>query len=130
MIQKFQKAERIFIPIVNENKSTENLKNFIIDNFQIPDDDLERICEFIRKDGELEQIIFKLPRIIQNEISYNKLQIKFFDEFQDDELVLEVTAFSSLEYDKLLDIEDDFIHKLYDEFEEESVDKIIIFIEG
>ena len=38
--------------------------------------------------------------------------------------------FSSLEYDKLLDIEDDFIHKLYDEFEEESVDKIIIFIEG
>ena len=130
MIQKFQKAERIFIPTVNENKSTENLKNFIIDNFQIPDDDLERICEFIRKDGELEQIILKLPRIIQNEISYNKLQIKFFDEFQDDELVLEVTAFSSLEYDKLLDIEDDFIHKLYDEFEEESVDKIIIFIEG
>ena len=130
MIQKFQKAERIFIPTVNENKSTENLKNFIIDNFQIPDDDLERICEFIRKDGELVQIILKLPRIIQNEISYNKLQIKFFDEFQDDELVLEVTAFSSLEYDKLLDIEDDFIHKLYDEFEEESVDKIIIFIEG
>ena len=130
MIQKFQKAERIFIPTVNENKSTENLKNFIIDNFQIPDDDLERICEFIRKDGELEQIILKLPRIIQNEISYNKLQIKFFDEFQDDELVLEVTAFSSLAYDKLLDIEDDFIHKLYDEFEEESVDKIIIFIEG
>ena len=31
---------------------------------------------------------------------------------------------------KLLDIEDDFIHKLYDEFDEESADKIIIYIQG
>ena len=130
MIQKFQKAERIFVPKINENNPTKNLKKFLIDNFQIPDNDLDRICDFIRNDTELEKIIFELPNIIQGEISYEKLQIKFYEEFQEDELVLEVTAFSSLEYEKLLDIEDNFIHNLYNKFSEKSVDKIIVFIEG
>ncbi len=102
MIQKYQKAERIFAPSNNIKNTYDNLEKFMIENFKIPDNDLKRICQFIRKDSNLEKIIYDLPRLIQSEISYNRLQIKFYDEFQDDELVLEVTAFSSLNIENIL----------------------------
>lgn len=102
MIQKYQKAERIFAPSNNIKNTYDNLEKFMIENFQIHDNDLKRICQFIRKDNTLEKIIYDLPRLIQSEISYNRLQIKFYDEFQDDELVLEVTAFSSLNIENIL----------------------------
>lgn len=130
MIQKFQKAERMFIPTYEEKTSPLKLKKFITDNFQIPDNDLERICEFISSDRQLEKIIFELPTLIQSKIQYNGLQIKFYDEFQSDELVLEVTAFSSMEFNRSLEKEDEFIHILYDRYDERSADKLLIFIEG
>ena len=130
MIQKYQKAERIFAPSNNIKNTYGNLEKFIIENFQIPDNDLKRICQFIREDNNLEKIIYDLPRLIQSEISYNRLQIKFYDEFQDDELVLEVTAFSSLNIENILKKEDEIIHRLYENYSEKSVNKILIFIEG
>ena len=130
MIQKYQKAERIFAPSNNIKNTYDNLEKFMIENFQIPDNDLKRICQFIRKDNTLEKIIYDLPRLIQSEISYNRLQIKFYDEFQDDELVLEVTAFSSLNIENILKKEDEIIHRLYENYSEKSADKILIFIEG
>jgi uncharacterized protein (DUF1697 family) len=130
MIQKYQKAERIFAPSNNIKNTYDNLEKFMIENFQIPDNDLKRICQFIREDNTLEKIIYDLPRLIQSEISYNRLQIKFYDEFQDDELVLEVTAFSSLNIENILKKEDELIHRLYENYSEKSVDKILIFIEG
>ena len=130
MIQKYQKAERIFAPSNNIKNTYGNLEKFMIENFQIPDNDLKRICQFIRKDNTLEKIIYDLPRLIQSEISYNRLQIKFYDEFQDDELVLEVTAFFSLNIENILKKEDELIHRLYENYSEKSVNKILIFIEG
>ena len=130
MIQKYQKAERIFAPSNNIKNTYDNLEKFMIENFKIPDNDLKRICQFIRKDNTLEKIIYDLPRLIQSEISYNRLQIKFYDEFQDDELVLEVTAFSSLNIENILKKEDELIHRLYENYSEKSVNKILIFIEG
>ena len=130
MIQKYQKAERIFAPSNNIKNTYDNLEKFMIENFQIPDNDLKRICQFIREDNNLEKIIYDLPRLIQSEISYNRLQIKFYDEFQDDELVLEVTAFSSLNIENILKKEDEIIHRLYENYSEKSADKILIFIEG
>ncbi len=130
MIQKYQKAERIFAPSNNIKNTYGNLEKFIIENFQIPDNDLKRICQFIREDNNLEKIIYDLPRLIQSEISYNRLQIKFYDEFQDDELVLEITAFSSLNIENILKKEDELIHRLYENYSEKSADKILIFIEG
>lgn len=130
MIQKYQKAERIFAPSNNIKNTYGNLKKFIIENFQIPDYDLKRICQFIIEDNNLEKIIYDLPRLIQSEISYNRLQIKFYDEFQDDELVLEITAFSSLNIENILKKEDELIHRLYENYSEKSADKILIFIEG
>ena len=130
MIQKYQKAERIFAPSNNIKNTYDNLEKFMIENFKIPDNDLKRICQFIREDNNLEKIIYDLPRLIQSEISYNRLQIKFYDEFQDDELVLEVTAFSSLNIENILKKEDEIIHRLYENYSEKSADKILIFIEG
>lgn len=130
MIQKYQKAERIFAPSNNIKNTYGNLEKFIIENFQIPDNDLKRICQFIKEDNNLEKIIYDLPRLIQSEISYNRLQIKFYDEFQDDEVVLEITAFSSLNIENILKKEDEIIHRLYENYSEKSADKILIFIEG
>ena len=130
MIQKYQKAERIFAPSNNIKNTYDNLEKFMIENFKIPDNDLKRICQFIRKDSNLEKIIYDLPRLIQSEISYNRLQIKFYDEFQDDEVVLEITAFSSLNIENILKKEDEIIHRLYENYSEKSADKILIFIEG
>lgn len=125
MIQKYQKAEMIFAPSNNIKNTYDNLEKFMIENFKIPDNDLKRICQFIRKDNTLEKIIYDLPRLIQSEISYNRLQIKFYDE-----LVLEVTAFSSLNIENILKKEDELIHRLYENYPEKSADKILIFIEG
>ena len=130
MIQKYQKAERIFAPSNNIKNTYGNLEKFIIENFQIPNNDLKRICQFIREDNNLEKIIYDLPRLIQSEISYNRLRIKFYDEFQDDEVVLEITAFSSLNIENILKKEDEIIHRLYENYSEKSADKILIFIEG
>ena len=130
MIQKFQEAEQIFIPSYEKATGTQDLKTFITENFQLPDNDLERICEFIIQDSELEKIILEIPTLIKSKIAYDKLQIKFYDEFQEDELILEVTAFSSIDFNTLLKKEDEFIHILYNDYSEESADKILIFIEG
>lgn len=82
MIQKYQKAERIFAPSNNIKNTYDNLEKFMIENFKIPDNDLKRICQFIREDNNLEKIIYDLPRLIQSEISYNRLQIKFMMNFK------------------------------------------------
>ena len=58
-----QKAEQIFTPIKNVETDTLKLKNFISDNFQIPNDNLDIFCEFINQDIELKKIIFQLPDI-------------------------------------------------------------------
>ena len=130
VIQKFQEAEKIFIPSNDVGDETQNLKNFIVKNFQIPDNDLKRIINFINEDEELEKLILNVPALIQSEVSYDKLEMKFYEEFQYDELILEVTAFTSnLDIENCLKKEDELIHKLYDQYNEQSSDKILIFIE-
>jgi len=55
-------------PIKNVETDTLKLKNFISDNLDI-------ICEFINKDIELKKIIFQLPDIIKQAVSYYNLSI-------------------------------------------------------
>ncbi len=130
MMQRFQEAEHVFVPADIKTTSTENLKNFITKNFQIPDNNIEKICKFIKQDKELEKIIFELPDTIKNEVHYDNIQITFYDEFQEDELILEITIISKLDFNTQLKKEDEFIHILYKKYIESSVDKILIFIEG
>lgn len=130
MIQKFQESERIFIPTTNIQNSTKTLETFITENFELPDNNLKQINSFIKQDTDLENLIYDLPQLIQKEVTYQKMQIKFFDEFQDDELILEITVFSRLKIDEILNHEDAFIHRLYEKYPEKSADKVVIFIEG
>ena len=129
MIQKFQETERIFVPSYEEKTSTITLEKFIKENFQIPNDDLKKICEFVSHDRELEKIIFELPNLIQKEITYEKLQIKFYEEFQEDYLQLEVNIFTSIDTITSLKIEDLLEHRLYELFESNSADKILLIME-
>ena len=129
MIQKFQETERIFVPSYEEKTSTITLEKFITENFQIPNDDLKKICEFVNHDRELEKIIFELPNLIQKEITYEKLQIKFYEEFQEDYLQLEVNIFTSIDTITSLKIEDLLEHRLYELFESNSADKILLIME-
>ena len=129
MIQKFQETERIFIPSYEEKTSTITLEKFIKENFQIPNDDLKKICEFVSHDRELEKIIFELPNLIQKEITYDKLQIKFYEEFQEDYLQLEVNIFTSIDTLISLKIEDRLEQRLYELFESNSTDKILLIME-
>lgn len=76
------KAEQIFIPIKNVETDTLKLKNFISDNFQIPNDNLDIFCEFINQDIELKKIIFQLPEIIKQAVSYDNLSIKYLMKFR------------------------------------------------
>lgn len=129
MIQKFQETERIFIPSYEEKTSTITLEKFIKENFQIPNDDLKKICEFVSHDKELEKIIFELPNLIQKEITYDKLQIKFYEEFQEDYLQLEINIFTSIDTITSLKIEDRLEQRLYELFESNSADKILLIME-
>jgi len=129
MIQKFQETERIFIPSYEEKTITITLEKFIKENFQIPNDDLKKICEFVSHDKELEKIIFELPNLIQKEITYDKLQIKFYEEFQEDYLQLEVNIFTSIDTLISLKIEDRLEQRLYELFESNSADKILLIME-
>ena len=112
MIQKFQKSEQIFIPSNDIQNTGENLKEFMTKNFELPDDNLEQITSFIEKDCNLEKIIYEMPQLIKRELNYQKIQIKFFDEFQEDELILEITVFSRLNINNVIKTEDKFIHIL------------------
>jgi hypothetical protein len=129
MIQKFQETERIFVPSYEEKTSTITLEKFITENFQIPNDNLKKICEFVSHDRELEKIIFELPNLIQKEITYEKLQIKFYEEFQEDYLQLEVNIFTSIDTITSLKIEDQLEQKLYELFESNSADKILLIMD-
>lgn len=129
MIQNFQKAERIFIQQSNRQTNTMNLENFIKENFEIPDNDLERICEFIIQDNDLEKIILNLPHMIQRETPYKKLLIKFYDEFQEDYLQLEVSIITSMDIANSLKVEDKLEQKLYELYDLNSADKILLIME-
>lgn len=129
MIQKFQETERIFIPSYEEKTSTIPLEKFITENFQIPDDDLKKICDFVSHDSELEKIIFELPNLIRNEITYDKLQIKFYEEFQEDYLQLEINIFTTIDITTSLKIEDKLEQRLYELFESDSADKLLLIME-
>ena len=129
MTQKFQKTERIFIPSYKEKTNTITLEKFLMENFQFPDEDFEKICGFVRQDTGLEKIIFELPNLILSEIKYNKLLIKFYDDFQEDYPQLEVNIFTPIDTITSLKIEEKLEAQLYELYDPNSVDKLLIIME-
>ena len=119
MIQKF-------VPSNEDKTKTMPLNDFVIKNFQVPNNDLERIRNFISKDCEIERIIFDLPGLIQSKGKYEKLQINFNDELEDGCLHLEVGIFSPLDIQNLLKLENRLEEQLYDLYDWDSCDKVIL----
>lgn len=114
------------LPSNEDNANAMPLNEFLIKNFQVPNNDLEIICNFISKDTKLEKIIFDLPGLIQSKGKYEKLQINFNDELEDGCLHLEVGIFSPLDIQNLLKLENRLEEQLYDLYDWDSCDKVIL----
>ena len=74
---KFQKTERIYYPNTDYKFNSDELTEFLTDNFTIPDDNLNEISCFIGKDKELKRILFELPELIKKEFPNDEIQIRF-----------------------------------------------------
>ena len=128
MIQKFQETERIFVSNSGSEIDIQNIDEFILANFKIPDDNLSRICEYITTHGQIENIIRELPNLIDTEFPNDEIQIKFYDEFQEQELRLEIGIFTSFDVDTSLEKEERLERKLF-ELYKHSADNLLLMVE-
>lgn len=126
---EFQKVERTYVSNVEHALNNTNILEFIKNNFKIPDDNLKEISSFIKKDSELEKIIFELPNMIKKEFPNDKLQIRFYDEFTEDELILEVGIFTSFGEKTSFEKEKKLENMLYENYGWDSADKVLIIME-
>lgn len=86
----------------NDDKFEKFLKN----HFEFPSHNMEDILKFIEKDEELEKIIWDMPKIISKELPCNKISLDFMAETDPNEKILEITIYSELESETLLQKED------------------------
>lgn len=121
MIQKFQKTEQM--PIISHEDKASTMKDFLTENFQMPDEDSQRIFNFIGQDNNLETIMMELPDMIRREVAYDRLLLEFSDE-----LHLEVSIVTSLDVASSLRIENKLERHLYDLYEWDSCDKVLLMM--
>ncbi|MBQ2666803.1 hypothetical protein [Methanobrevibacter sp.] len=126
---EFQKSVPSYTRSVDLKSNNNDLVELIKNNFKIPNNDLDNIISFIDEDEELKKIIFELPSIIRKEFPDDDMQIKFYDEFQESELILEVGIFSSFDEKSSFEKEKSLENNLYEKYDWDSVDKILILME-
>ena len=126
---EFQKTERIYHPHTDYKFDSNGLTEFLTDNFTIPNDNLKDISSFIDKDEELKRILLELPDLIKKEFPNDKVQIKFYEEFKQDELILEIGIFTSFDEKSSFEKEKKLENALYDKYNWDSADKILIIME-
>lgn len=126
---KFQKAENPYVGSSEPKFDNNDIAELIKNNFKIPDNNLDNIISFIEEDNELKKIIFELPSLIKKEFPNDDKQIKFYDEFQEDELMLEVGIFSSFDEKTSFEKEKTLENQLYEKYDWDSADKILILME-
>ncbi|MDO5832020.1 MAG: hypothetical protein Q4Q14_04195 [Methanobrevibacter sp.] len=126
---KFQKTERIYYPNTDYKFNSDELTEFLTDNFTIPDDNLNEISCFIDKDKELKRILFELPELIKKEFPNDEIQIRFYEEFKQAELILEIGIFTSFDEKSSFEKEKKLENQLYDKYNWDSADKILIIME-
>ena len=129
MMQEFQKAEIPYVPVNEAQLNKKDISEFIVKNYEIPDNDLNNISSFIEQDGELEKIILELPDLIKVEFPNDNIQIRFYEEFREFELLLEIGIFTSFDVDVSFEKEKRLERKLYDLYDWDSADKILIIME-
>ena len=125
---EFQKTERIYHTNNDYKFNSNDLTEFLTNNFAIPDENLKDLSCFIDKDDELKRIMLELPSLIKKEFPNDKVQIKFYEEFKQDELILEIGIFTSFDEKTSFEKEKKLENALYDKYNWDSADKILIIM--
>ena len=107
-------------------KNNNQLERFLKDHFEFPSDNLNEIQKFIAQDNELEKIIYDLPQIVSNELTYNKISFDFMKETDLKEKILEMIIYSELESKILLQKEDLICNLLIDKYPKTLFEYIIL----
>ncbi len=107
-------------------KNDNQLEQFLKDHFEFPSDNLNEIQKFVAQDDELEKIIYDLPQIVSNELTYNKISFDFMKETDSTEKILEIIIYSELESKILLQKEDLICNLLIDRYPKTLFEYIIL----
>ena len=128
-------SQRIEMQIPQENTYTglttmpenkEDINTFLKETYEIPSDNLSEIKEFIKKDAEMKSIIYDLPKIITQELEYQQLSLDFLKETSPNEKILEITIYSNLNNELLLQKEDIISDGIIDKFPDTKNEYIIL----
>ncbi|WP_405268389.1 hypothetical protein [Methanobrevibacter sp.] len=132
---KFFSTQKLEIQIPEETtykdgyfmpKNDNQLEQFLKDHFEFPSDNLNEIQKFVAQDDELEKIIYDLPQIVSNELTYNKISFDFMKETDSTEKILEIIIYSELESKILLQKEDLICNLLIDRYPKTLFEYIIL----
>ena len=128
MMQHFQNKENTYKSPDTTFKK-QNLEEYITNNFLFPDNDLERICDFIRKDNGLENLIYDLKSIAKTKLDeITCMKINFYPEFQEVELMLEIEILTNLDFETAHKIEDDINIKIMEIYDDSTTDKFWLYV--
>ena len=127
-MQHFQNKENTYKSPDTTFKK-QNLEEYITNNFLLPDNDLERICDFIRKDNGLENLIYDLKSIAKTKLDeIICMKINFYPEFQEVELMLEIEILTNLDFETAHKIEDDINIKIMEIYDDSTTDKFWLYV--
>ena len=128
MMQHFQNKENTYKSPDTTFKK-QNLEEYITNNFLFPDNDLERICDFIRKDNGLENLIYDLKSIAKTKLDeIICMKINFYPEFQEVELMLEIEILTNLDFETANEIEDEINIKIMEIYDDSTTDKFWLYV--
>lgn len=124
-------SQKIEMQIPQENTYTglttiPDINTFLKETYEFPSDNLSEIKEFITKDAEIKSIIYDLPKIITQELEYKRLSLDFLKETSPNEKILEITIYSNLNDELLLQKEDIISDDIIDKFPDTKNEYIIL----
>lgn len=104
----------------------EKFDTFLKKHFEFPSDNFNEIIAFISKDREMKKIICNLPKIITEELEYDKLSLDFMKETDPNEKILEIIIYSDLNEGILLKKEDAISDGIINKFPNTTNEYIIL----
>lgn len=128
-------SQRIDMQIPQENtytrlttmpKNKEDITTHLKETYEFPSDNLSEIKEFVILDEELKNIVYDLPKIITQELEYQQLSLDFLKETGPNEKILEITIYSNLNDELLLQKEDIISDGIIDKFPDTENEYIIL----
>ena len=102
------------------------LEEFLEKHFEFPSDNIVKIRNFIRKDPEMERIIYDLPEIVSNELNYTKISFDFMKESEPGEKILEIIIYSDVYEEVAFHTEDLISDGIIDNYQKTSNEFIIL----